>query len=583
MFRWCGALMACGLAVAAPTVGAQVPTRAFLDSVLAVPYDGLVSDLTASNDALHRALAFTPTSTLDQGRLYGRLTTVHHLLGQPDSATHYGLLAVDRYREAKAPALLGDAYCTLGHVLKRSDLPQALVYFRQGVALLEREGARKELSGSYDNFGAAHELDGALDSALFYYRRSLAIKEVMHDSIGIPYSLNKIAAALLPRQQFSEALALMQRADSIRVVRNDRMGLADQSAYFGDLYQAWGRYAEAIVRFREGAVRNSALHNALLVQYCQEHLSQCYEAIGDHRSALAAARVAVAIKDSVQGERNTRTVLELKERFNAAEKDRAIDLLNERAARRQLLLWSAAIVLVLVVVSGVLFYQVRSRRARTERDAAIIREREAGLKAVLEATEQERTRLARELHDGVGQRLGGIKHRLEHVRTSGTAELLPDAIALLDGTAHEVRELAHQLMPKALSRLGLVPALEELVRTAFVATPITAVFEAHGVPGTIRPELATGLYRITQELLNNVLKHAAATRVDVQLMHNKAHLVLIVHDDGRGFHSAQDRSGIGLNGMADRARVLGGSFAIESAPGNGTLATVRVPLEAPES
>jgi hypothetical protein len=136
------------------------------------------------------------------------------------------------------------------------------------------------------------------------------------------------------------------------------------------------------------------------------------------------------VRDSIQGANTTRTILELKERFNAAEKDRAIALLNERAARRQLYTWLSLIALVLVVVIGLYLHQVRQRRVRAERDAAIIREREAGLKAVFQATEEERRRLARELHDGVGQQLGGLKHRLEHLRAQTDTDAVNETITV---------------------------------------------------------------------------------------------------------------------------------------------------------
>jgi signal transduction histidine kinase len=529
---------------------AQPDGKAFVDSVLAVPYDVMVGDLNTSNSTLHRALiaARGGNDRIAQGQVCSKLAVVHHLLNQLDSSTYYGLKAVDLFREAGDRVLLGEALCSLGHEVKRSDLPQAFAYYRQGLSMLEAEQARAALSGSYDNFGVVHALNNDRDSALFYYRKALAFKEQLNDSNGIPYSLNKIAVALLPQGRFEEALALMQRADTIRHAINDRMGLADQPVYFGDLYQAWGRYPEAIAQFTIGIERSVAVAFPYLRQYSFERIAECHDALGDHRAALAATKRATQVRDSIQGESTTRTILELKERFNAAEKDRAIALLNERAARRQLYIWLILIALVLVLVSGLYLHQLRQRRLRAERDAAIIREREAGLKAVFQATEEERRRLARELHDGVGQQL------------------------------REVRDLAHQLMPKALSRLGLAPALADLVQRSFSGTAIAASFEHFAVPDELLVDMATGLYRITQELLNNILKHAQASTVEVQLLSNRGHLVLIVQDNGRGVQATNTTPGIGLLNIADRVRALNGTFALESTPGQGTAATVRVPL-----
>jgi signal transduction histidine kinase len=225
---------------------------------------------------------------------------------------------------------------------------------------------------------------------------------------------------------------------------------------------------------------------------------------------------------------------------------------------------------------------MRRRKERAERDAMVIKEREAGLKAMFEATENERGRLARELHDGIGQQLGGLKHRLESLKDripEGVPPTLVDAIGIVDDTSREVRDLAHQMMPKALERLGLVPALEELLRRAFEGTPVRYALEHHRVPEDLPVELATGLYRIVQELINNTIKHAQAERVDVQLLRNKSTLVLLVEDDGVGVRTDMKRNGIGLMNISDRARSLGGTFALENAGDKGTVATVRIPLQ----
>jgi signal transduction histidine kinase len=356
------------------------------------------------------------------------------------------------------------------------------------------------------------------------------------------------------------------------------MGLADQAAYFGDVYQAWGRYTEAIEQFVLGIHRASEVSFPFLRQYCYERIAECQEALGDHRAALEATKRATQVRDSIQGENTARTILELKERYNAAEKDRAIALLNERAARRQLYIWAGLGAMVLLVLGGLWSHQHRQRRLRAERDAAIIREREAGLKAVIEATEEERRRLARELHDGVGQQLGGLKHRLEHLRGAPNAPGLQDTITIVDDTAREVRDLAHQLMPKTLSRLGLVPAVEDLLHKAFNATGTKVGLDHVGMEAGVPDSLATGLYRIVQELVGNIIKHAHATAVEVQLLRNKGHVVLIVQDNGRGLVRTEGAVGLGLMNIADRARAMGGTFSIEGGPGRGTVATIRVPL-----
>lgn len=555
-----------------------------VDSMLAVPYNDLVRDLRSSEISLRAAIREAKASGRREAQadLHRLMGTVIGLTGQSDSATFHGLAAADIFRQLGHRRKLGVMLCDMGHGTKRRDLDKAFGYYREGIAILEELDARSELTRGYNNFSMLFEMRGDVDSALIIARKGLALKEELNDSTGLPYGLNRVALYLLHKERFEESLALMRRAEEIRRLTNDVHGLAEQQVFFGDLYQTWGRIPEAIHHFGEGVRHAQAMGIPYMEQYCQERLAEIHERRGEPDLALIATRRAFAIKDSLFNEKNSRVILELEQRYEVAEKDRAIAELGAAALRRQLMVWLALAALVVVMVSGLLFYQVKRRRQRAERDAAIIRERETGLKAVFEATENERRRLAAELHDGVGQQLGGLKHRLESLRGKmppGESEApLADVIHIVDDTSREVRDLAHQMMPKALGRLGLVPALEEMLRRAFQGTGTNFSFDHFGVDGELRSEVATGLYRIAQELVGNIIKHAQANQVDVQLLRNKDHLVLMVQDDGRGFTGGNGQ-GIGMRNVSDRARAMGGAFKIEGRPGQGTEATVRVPLQ----
>ncbi|MBK7945703.1 MAG: hypothetical protein IPJ85_10525 [Flavobacteriales bacterium] len=559
--------------------GAKGQGMAFVDSLLSVPYQTMVGNLTRSHRALLHALPIARAggALVAEGRVYEQLAVVHHMLNQEDSAAWYGVKAVDAFRMAGDEVRLGEAYCTLGFHMKRTDLSQAFDYYRRGLPMLEKKQASVPLAAAYDNYGVVQEMAGQRDSALLFFRKALTLKEQLNDSNGIPYSLNKIAVALIPEQRYSEALDLMQRSDAIRQAINDRMGLADQAAYFGDLYQAWGRYPEAIAHFGLALDRASEVGFPYMRQYAYEHMAQCHEAMGNHFAALGAYKRAAEVRDSIESESSTRTILELKERFNASEKDRAIALLNEQAVRRQLYIWISLVSLVLVLVGGMLFHQTRQRRLRAERDAAIIAERERGLRAMVERNEAERGRIAQELHDSVGQQISGLKFRLEGAAAEDAS--LRELLAIAADAGQEVRDLAHQMMPRALATLGLVPALDEMLKRSLTRPDMQVRFDHFGIDGRLPQEIEVGAYRIAQELISNVIRHAHATEVNVQLLRNKGHLVLIVEDDGVGFDPVIAQGGIGMQSLSDRARLLRGSITFAPGGTRGTVATLRIPLD----
>lgn len=569
---------------AAPVIASgTVPQRTgdpVIDSALTVAYDDMVRDLAFSERQFRRALARAsmPAHAHARGALHRSLSIILGMAGAPDSSTYHGLRAVEEFRRNDDRLMLGVMLCDLGHGTKRRDLDKAFGYYREGIAMLEGLDAGPERTRAYNNYSMLFEMRGDIDSALYYGRRGLALVEAKQDSIGLPYSLNRVAQYLLHKEQYEDALALTLRADSIRRMKNDRHGLAEQLLFFGDLYAAWGKTSEAIAYFSRAVPGARAVGVPYMEQYAQEQLAKLHEQVGRTADALAATRRAHAIQDSLFNDRNSRTIIELEKRFEVARKDQEIAQLQAESARRRLYIGLSLGALVVLGAGGSVWQQVRQRRLRAERDAAIIAEREAGLRAVFEATEQERRRLARELHDGVGQQLGGLKHRLEHLGDTTGGSALRETVALVDDTAREVRDLAHQLMPRALSRVGLVPALEDLLQRHFAHGPITAELVHAGVPDALPEAISTGIYRITQELVANVLKHAQATRVEVQLLRNKDHLVLLVEDDGRGLGPTGRSTGIGLLNMADRARALGGTFTIEAQQPRGTVAVVRIPL-----
>src|SRR5690606_28327503 len=238
----------------------------------------------------------------------------------------------------------------------------------------------------------------------------------------------------------------------------------------------------------------------------------------------------------------------------------------------------------LELLAALLQVQVQRRRARALHDAAVIAEREAGLQGVLQATEGERKRIARELHDGVGQQLTGLKFRIEEM--AGKLErgqplspgTLHDALRMTDDAGREVRGIAHAMMPRTLEQLGLAAAMEDLFKRALNGTRTTYALDLLGMEQRMPAAMEVGLYRIIQELVQNTLKHADARQVDVQLLRSRDQVVLHYEDDGIGFGAATGQEGIGLRNIRERVHALGGRLDLHAGGHRGMRATVRIPV-----
>ncbi len=242
--------------------------------------------------------------------------------------------------------------------------------------------------------------------------------------------------------------------------------------------------------------------------------------------------------------------------------------------------------LTALAVSGAIFTAFKYRiRQLEQRQAA----QQTFARQLIESQEAERKRIAAELHDGLGQNLLVIKNRalfglLQPDDAPRAAEQLNDISTTASQAIDEVRQIAANLHPYQLDRLGLTKALKAMVRKVGEAAQLEVVCSIDNLDGRLEPTAEINLYRIVQECLNNIVKHAAATESSVQLRRLPQSLQLTIRDNGRGFMPAAVQSGsegqssFGLNGLSERSRLLNGTLNIESTPGAGTKVTVNIPL-----
>jgi two-component system, NarL family, sensor histidine kinase UhpB len=202
----------------------------------------------------------------------------------------------------------------------------------------------------------------------------------------------------------------------------------------------------------------------------------------------------------------------------------------------------------------------------------------------LNATEEERKRIARELHDGTAQTLAALRVRLRVARAAEDAEvrsqLLERIGSELGEATEEIRRIAQGLRPPALDMLGLAPAIESFARGIGDTTGLEVVTEIRPVEDLLAPEAELALYRIVQEALSNVSRHAAAERVLIRLEAVGRSVLACIEDDGFGFAVVDEMSsgGLGLFGMQERAAYVGGTVEIESEPGRGTRIRATIPV-----
>ena len=244
--------------------------------------------------------------------------------------------------------------------------------------------------------------------------------------------------------------------------------------------------------------------------------------------------------------------------------------------------WFATLATLLVAGAAILVFESRLARLRRAHDA-----QEAFSRRLIESQEGERKRIAGELHDSLGQNLLIIKNRAllgDQVSTAHqpAREQFAEINASASQAIDEVRAIAYNLRPYHLDRLGLTATIEDMIERVATASGLQLTSVVAPLDDLFSKEAEISVYRIVQESLNNIVKHAQATAAEVEITRADRKVSLTVHDNGRGFSpetanaSAVGQHGFGLTGIAERVRMLGGTQAIESVPGQGTTIRIRI-------
>ena len=206
--------------------------------------------------------------------------------------------------------------------------------------------------------------------------------------------------------------------------------------------------------------------------------------------------------------------------------------------------------------------------------------------SMLKGQQEERSRLAKDLHDGLGGMLSGIKYSLSNMKdnliiTADNMTVFERSLDMIDGSIRELRRVAHNLMPEMLIKFGLEETLREYCHTIDATKMLAVKYQSLGMDTRLDSSVEIIVYRLVQELLNNTLKHAAATEVLVQLIKDDSRLSIVVEDNGKGFNTAclEMSKGAGWTNIRSRVDYLKGQLDISSGAGKGTMVNIEIPLK----
>lgn len=444
------------------------------------------------------------------------------------------------------------------------------------------------IGASYSNLALAYDDLEIFDSVYYYSYLSIANKELIGDKYGLAITYNNLAATYQYQDIYDSAI--MYYVKSVKKYRElDNMGRCASSLYnLGELYRQYNKYRNAEKVYFEAMNYAEEADAKNLLYKIYAGISVLKEKSGDYKTAYEFLEKRNEIHDSIYKVEKDEKIAMIQEKYESEKKDKELALLSEKKAQAELKVsnrnkWIAALGAgtVSIVLLALLLIQRGKRKAQQEKDKAIIAEKESGIEAVIAAQENERRKIARDLHDGIVQQLGAIILAWRKLISGSGMKKEKDLelLNLLENSSEELRGISHQMMPKALSELGIIAALEDLLDKSFKGSSVDFEFDSFGIEKRLGEILEVTIFRVSQEIIQNILKHSKATKVFVQLYQTGNQVILSIEDNGIGFDHKLAKGGIGLQNIKSRLDIVKGSVSFEYPAGSGTLVLVKIPVK----
>jgi len=434
------------------------------------------------------------------------------------------------------------------------------------------------------------------DSTRYYAQAAYELSHGSGDQGGEGAALRILAQASLATKELVKAEAYARRALALAQKLAAQPEALQAWLVLGQLEQQRGAPAQARASLRQAWQLARETADLKSQHRTAQALARVEKQLGNFPEALRFQERAGQLQDSLLAEQTTRQVADLQTKYDTEQKEarnrlQAAQLrLQQQVIRRQRqqLLGGLVIAALLAGLAYLLYNRHRLRQAMAHEQERQQQERQRAT-AILNAEEAERRRIGSDLHDGVGQLLSVVKININALNEELAQQLdadqvrrFGDALDLVDESVREVRSISHNLLPNALIKRGLARAVREFLEKVQQAGRLRIRLETLGLDGArLDPVVENALYRVIQELVQNIVKHAQASEMDLQLIRHEHELTLLVEDNGHGFDPAAlgPDAGIGLRNIASRVAYLGGTLDIDGRPGRGTTITATIPLQ----
>lgn len=463
------------------------------------------------------------------------------------------------------------------HFSHTRDKTIARDFYNRSIALCDSASHANIIARNYGRLANTAMVMGDLPTAEAYLKRGKKIVDLSGNLPVRGYIYSSMGTLLFEKGQYAEAIQAMEEPIKVKRELGQLRSLQNDLLNISEAYMMVKSYDKAQKALNEGIGISKSLHDIVYLKYFYEHHAELDSVRGNYKSAYSNFRLSAIYKDSTFSAQHFSDVKEIQEKYEAEQKEKIIaekELEIEQQKYRQALILGTSVIAVLILIVVLVIIRNRNKiKLQKERE----QQHHLRLQTIVKTQEETQQRIARDLHDGLVQILGAAKMSLQSVGPDSEKSLLQkhmrSASDIMDEAVTEARSISHQILPYSLLKEGLVSALEELF-----ARSLSAFKFDHDEKIDVNEQTAINIYRIAQELVNNVQKHSESAHVIVSLKSTGKELKFTFADNGKGFIMSNVNGGAGLSNMTTRAELIGGTISIQSTPGSGTTTELTVPL-----
>lgn len=509
--------------------------------------------------------------------------TIYHKKQEYDSATQKYFEAIKIFSSSGQDEFAFFPYTNLATIYSylKND-KKSLEYARGAYASALKLGDKNKIVSAVNTEMSARLQLEQYDSVFIPLKKNLEVSTGLNNFYQIGITNNLLAHYYgYGENKFDSAVYYCTNALSEMKRINNEYEITNMLHNLGYYFQQLNQYDSSIAYYNKAIEKANSLGMYQVFQISLENLVNLEEKRGNIKQAYSYLKQLINVKDTLQEKNNREQVNELEALYQAEKKEAQIKLQQSDLRQKSFAFYIAigsAIALLIILLMGYRNYRQKQKLQQQRINELETEKQLAATEAVLKGEEQERTRLAKDLHDGLGGMLSGIKYSLNTMKgnlvmTPDNAQAFERSIDMLDSSINEMRRVAHNMMPENLVKFGLDTALKDFCNDINQSRALKVNYQSIGLQHAVVDQItAITIYRIVQELLNNILKHAGAQNAIVQVSKSDEKISVTVEDDGRGFDTSilDKEKGIGWSNIKNRVEFLKGKLDVNSQAGKGT-------------